>query len=144
MLLATNLYSHKLILATFLQTLEIINLGIIMKHDYRNPKVNYNHRYISMNNIIDGRRHSLRGRWKHLQEVKKKQWNSVAKLCSTLWDPVDCGTRGSFVHGISQSRILEWVAISFFRESSRPRDWTWVSCITGRFFTVWATRETRL
>ena len=47
-------------------------------------------------------------------------------------------------HGISQSRILEWVAISFSRGSSGPRDWTWVSCIAGRFFTNWATRETPL
>ena len=40
------------------------------------------------------------------------------------------------VHGISQARILEWVAISFIRGSSWPRDWTWVSCIAGRFFTT--------
>ena len=38
-------------------------------------------------------------------------------------------------------RILEWVAISFSRGSSWRRDWTWVSCITGRFFTIWATSE---
>ena len=37
--------------------------------------------------------------------------------------------------------LLEWVAISFSRGSSQPRDWTWVSCIAGRFFTDWATRE---
>ena len=40
-----------------------------------------------------------------------------------------------------QARILEWVAISFSRGSSRPRDWTWVSCTAGRLFTIWATRE---
>ena len=44
-------------------------------------------------------------------------------------------------HGILQVRILQWVAISFSRGSSRPRDWTQVSCIAGRFFTSWATRE---
>ena len=43
--------------------------------------------------------------------------------------------------GISQVRILEWVAISFSRGSFQPRDWTQVSCIAGRFFTTWATRE---
>ena len=48
---------------------------------------------------------------------------------------------GSSVHGIHQARILEWVAIPFSRGSSWPRDWTWVSCITGRFFAIWATRE---
>ena len=42
---------------------------------------------------------------------------------------------------ILQARILEWVAISFSRGSSQPRDWTLVSCIEGRFFTIWATRE---
>ena len=52
-----------------------------------------------------------------------------------------CATPGSSVHEISQARILEWVAISFSRGSSQPRDWTQVSWIAGRFFTVWATRE---
>ena len=47
----------------------------------------------------------------------------------------------SSVHGILQARILEWVAISFSRGSSLPRDQTWVSCIAGSFFTSWATRE---
>ena len=48
---------------------------------------------------------------------------------------------GSSVHGILQARILEWVAIPFSRGFSWPRDWTQVSCIAGRFFTVWAIRE---
>ena len=51
---------------------------------------------------------------------------------------------GSSVHGILQAGILEWVAISFSRESSRCRDRTWVSCIAGRCFTIWATREAHL
>ena len=54
-------------------------------------------------------------------------------------DPRDRSPTGSSVHGIFQKRILEWVAIPFTRGSSRPRDWTQVSCIGGRFFTVWAT-----
>ena len=65
----------------------------------------------------------------------------VAQLCLTLWDPMDCSPPGSSVHGILQARILDWLAISFSRGSSRPSDWTQVSCIAGRFFTVWATRE---
>ena len=40
----------------------------------------------------------------------------------TLADPMDCSLPGSSVHGISQARILEWVAISFSRGSSQPRD----------------------
>ena len=45
------------------------------------------------------------------------------------------------VHEILQARIVEWVVDSFSRGSSQPRDWTQVSHIAGRFFTVWATRE---
>ena len=47
----------------------------------------------------------------------------------------------SSVQGLLQARILEWVAISFSRASSWPRDRTRVSCVAGRFFTVWASRE---
>ena len=61
--------------------------------------------------------------------------------CPTLCDPMDCSPPGSSVHEISQARILEWVAISFSRGSSQPRDRTRVSCTAGRFFTDWATRE---
>ena len=61
----------------------------------------------------------------------------VAQSCPTLWDPIDCSLSGSSVHGILQARILEWVAISFSRESSQPRDPTQISCTTGGFFTIW-------
>ena len=57
---------------------------------------------------------------------------------------MDSSQPGSSVHGIFQARILEWVAISFSRGSSRPRDWTRVSCIVGRCFTLWATRKVLL
>ena len=53
----------------------------------------------------------------------------------TLCDPVDCSPPGSSVRGILQARILEWVAISFSRGSSQPRDRTWVCYIAGRLFT---------
>ena len=56
--------------------------------------------------------------------------------CPTLWDPMDCSPPGSSVYGILQARILEWLAISFSKGSSRPRDGTWVSHIAGRFFTA--------
>ena len=55
--------------------------------------------------------------------------------------PQDCSSTGSSVHGVLQARILEWVAIPFSRGSSWPRDWTWVSYIARRFFTVWATKH---
>ena len=68
----------------------------------------------------------------------------VAKLCPTLCDPMDCSPPASSVHGISQARILEWVAISFSRGSSQPRDQTHVSCIDSLVLYHWATRETHL
>ena len=58
-----------------------------------------------------------------------------------LWNPMDCSLPSSSVHGIFQTRVLECVAISFSRGSSRPRGWIQVSHIAGRRFTVWATRE---
>ena len=61
---------------------------------------------------------------------------SVAQLCPTLGDPRDCSPPASSLHGIFQARTLEWVAISFSRGSSPPRDWTCVSCLAGRFFTT--------
>ena len=54
---------------------------------------------------------------------------------------MDCSLPVSSVHGILQARILEWVAISFSRGSSRPRDWTQISCIARRLFIIWTTRE---
>ena len=67
--------------------------------------------------------------------------SDVAQSCPTLCDPMDCSPPGSSIHGILQARILEWVAISFSRGTSQPRDRTWVSCIGGRRFTLWATEE---
>ena len=64
-----------------------------------------------------------------------------SQSCPTLCDPVDCSPPGSSVHGILQARVLEWVAISFSRGSSRPRDQTQVSRIAGRRFNLWATKE---
>ena len=54
---------------------------------------------------------------------------------------MDCSPPGSSVHGILQVRILEWVAISFSRGSSQPRDWTSVSCIGRQILYHWATWE---
>ena len=109
---------------------------------------------------------------------------SVSKLCPTLFDPMNCSTSGSSVHGDSPGkstgvgchallqeifptqgsnpgllhcrlilyclshqgspRILEWVAYSFSRGSSQPRNRTGVSCIPSGFLTSWATREAQL
>ena len=67
---------------------------------------------------------------------KKLKKSEVAQSCPSLCDPVDCSLPCSSVHGIFQARVLEWVAISFSRGSSQPRDRTRVSCIVGRCITV--------
>ena len=72
---------------------------------------------------------------------RRKKESKVTQSCPTLCDLMDCSLPGSSVHGIFQARVLEWVAISFSRGSFWPRYWTRVSCIIGRRFTVWATRE---
>ena len=71
--------------------------------------------------------------------LQSQQYLCLAKSlqsCPTLYSPP-----GSSVRRILQARILGWVAISSCRGSSHPRDRTRVSCIAGRFFTIWATRE---
>ena len=65
----------------------------------------------------------------------------VTQLCPTLCNPMDSSLPGSSVRGILQARTLEWIPIPFSKGSFRPRDQTWVSCVTGGFFTVWATRN---
>ena len=68
----------------------------------------------------------------------------VLKSLSPVWlfvTPMDCSLPGFSTPGIFQASVLEWVAISFSRGSSWPRNRTQVSCIAGRCFTLWATRE---
>ena len=69
---------------------------------------------------------------------------SVTQSCLTLCKPLAGDLPDSLVHRILQARILEWVAMSYSRGSSQPRDRTHVSCVSciaGGFFTHWATRE---
>ena len=91
--------------------------------------------------------------WTPRQEPENKQvmvkfWLTFLKgmkgslvVCPILCNPTDCNLSGYSDHGIFQARLLEWVAISFSRGSSWPRDQTQVSCIAGRRFTIWAIRE---
>ena len=69
---------------------------------------------------------------------KQLKWVKVAQSCPTLCDPTDC-----IVHGVLEARIPEWVAVSFSRGSSQPRDWAQVSHIEGGFFASWATGESK-
>ena len=68
-------------------------------------------------------------------KVLGSQW------CPSLCEPMDYRPPGSFLNGILQARILEWVAIPFSKESFQPRDQAQVSYIAGGFFSIWATRE---
>ena len=81
-----------------------------------------------------------------VQKLRTSRWwwkvkVLVTRSCLTLCYPMDCSPPGSSVHGFVPARILELVAIPFSRGSSQPRDRTRVSCIAGRFFTIWARRE---
>ena len=73
--------------------------------------------------------------------ITERKWRLFSRV--QLCNPMDCSLSGSSVHGILQARILEWVAISFSKGSSWPRDWTWISSTSGRLFTVWATRKAK-
>ena len=83
----------------------------------------------------------------HFHALEKE--SEVAHSSLTLCHPMDCSLSGSSVHGIFQARVLEWIAISFSRRSSRPssrgssqpRNRTRVSRVAGRRFTIWATRD---
>ena len=68
-------------------------------------------------------------------------WLFSCWVLSDSCDPMDCRPRGSFVHGISQARGLEWVAISSSKGSARPRNWTRISCIGSGILYHWTIRE---
>ena len=74
--------------------------------------------------------------WGHRElDTAERLSHTLAQSCLTLYDPMDCSLPASS-HGISQARVLEWVATAFSRGSSPPRDQTRVSRIVGRRFTV--------
>ena len=75
----------------------------------------------------------------YIFKTSESESGSVMSDSDSLSDPIDYTA-----NGILQARILEWVAFPFSRGSSQPRDWTQVSCIAGRFFTSWGTREPRI
>ena len=67
--------------------------------------------------------------------------NYLMYVCESHSVMSDCNPMDYTVHGILQTRLLEWATIPFSRGSSQPRDQTQVSHFADRFFTVWATRE---
>ena len=70
-------------------------------------------------------------------QIMKESESEVTQSCATLCDPMDRSLPGFSVHGIFPARVLEWVAISFSRGSSQPRNRTRVSRVAGRRFTLW-------
>ena len=86
----------------------------------------------------------------HIQDVliaiklsgTARKWSH--SVVSNSWRPMDCSPPSSSFHGILQARILEWVAISFSRGSSRPRDQTQVSHVAGRHFNLWVDHGKRI
>ena len=90
--------------------------------------------YVNINKI------TLRASWYLLSFNYLEVRSEVAQPCATLCNPIDCSLPCSSIRGIFQARILQWLAISFSRESSWPGIQTQVSHIAGRCFTLWATR----
>ena len=87
--------------------------------------------------------------WAASASGRANQWQrlcvcSVAQACPTLCNPMDCSLPGSSVHGIFQTRILEWVAISFSRGSSRAKVISSISCVGRWILYYWATSVTKL
>ena len=73
--------------------------------------------------------------------LKQKKEKEKSQSCPTLHNLMNCSWPGSSIHGIFQTRILGWVAISFSRGACWSRDRTQFSSAAGRLFTIWATRE---
>ena len=76
-----------------------------------------------------------------ISSKSRKRKVLLAQSCPTLCGLMDCIPPGFSVCGILQARILGWVAMSSSRASSWSKEWTQVSCIAGRFYIIWATRE---
>ena len=104
----------------------------------KNPRAVQNY----AQSTLFSRNETMKPRWQHIcLQHERERANEVTQLCPTLCDHLDCSPPGFSIHGIFQARILGWVSIFFSRGSSQPRDWTQVSHIAGRCFTLWDTRE---
>ena len=103
------------------------------KNNYINTYITESRKMVLMNLFV-GQEQRCRHREQTFVHSNRRSESEVAQSCLTLCDPMDCSLPCSSVRGILQARILEWVAISFSRRSSQPRDETRVSCIAGIFF----------
>ena len=107
-----------------------------LSHSYCSSNC-YKHENVSQTVMKGGKRKGKYSEQKKDSKVKVL----VTQLCLTLWDSMDCSPLGSPVHGLLQVRILGGLTLPSPGESSQPWGWTWVSCIAGRFFIIWASRE---
>ena len=101
--------------------------GIFKKKWYKWTYLQNRNRFTDLENELVGTRRERLGRGIDLGVWDRQVWvcgGSVASFVLTVCNPMDCSPSGSSVHGILQARILEWIAIPFSRESSRPRKWT--------------------
>ena len=111
----------------------ITDLMDVSLSEFRELVMDREARHAAINGVANSR--TQLSNWTELKpsktnNKKKDNSNRIWKLVS-IWTSI-----------ILQARIVEWVAISFSRGSPRPRDWTWISCIAGGCFTIWATGET--
>ena len=120
------------------------DLAILLRHWLNNAFKMVNSRHLKLK-PLESITHTLnyitRWLWPRGAKIYKLVNRYVKWSCSVVsyfLRPMDSSLPGS---SIFQARILEWAAISFSRRSSQPRDWTRVSHIIGRCFTVWATWE---
>ena len=122
---------------TFMAESEEELKSLLMKEESEKVSLKLNIQKTKDHGILS--HHFMANRWRNSGNSGRLYFGSgsrVAQSCTTLCDPIDCSPPGSSNHGILQARILEWVAISFSRGSSRPRDSTHVSHIAGRCFNL--------
>ena len=92
-------------------------------------------------------KHKLTNKREHMLVHDQSPLTTTVQLLSRVqlfYDPMECSLPGSPVHGISQARIQDWVAVSFTRESSQTGYWTHVSFIVRLILYPWATWEALL
>ena len=147
---ACKIYISNITIERLSKLIERFNLNILIK---KSRRIDYNQtskQRESPQGILCTNKEWLGTRaltWKDVHKMllsgKKHVKSSLysLKVKGGHWYPTLCNPRSYTVHGVLQARIPDWVAFPFSRGSSQPRDRAQVSCIAGRFFTFWTTRE---
>ena len=124
----------------WLQQLHYLGCRSLWPHQGRGEGLVIGHNWSDINAYFR-RSKELKQCWHRARNKMVVRYWSVTKSCPTPCHPMDCFPPGSSVHGIFQVKILEWVAISFSKVSSWPRDRSHVSCFGSPVLHCWATRE---